>query len=184
VLAAFGLPGRSRSLTPVAGAWCNRVFRLDTSAGRYAVKELANPFGEPRFEGRLAEAWAFEQSALAAGVAAPEPVAGPGGGCTATVERADGAGTALVRVHRWVAGGPAPAGPVSPAVARWAGATLARLHGLAVRPADRSLFPAPATATADRWPALVAAAPSAGAFGRGSHRPRHGGRTPPGRGAD
>jgi aminoglycoside phosphotransferase (APT) family kinase protein len=77
------------------------------------------------------------------------------------VTRAGGAGTVLVRVHRWVDGDPAPEGPVTPAVAEWAGEVLARLHGLAVRPADRSLFPVAAADTAGRWPGLAGAAPAA-----------------------
>lgn len=63
-----------------------------------------------------------------------------------------------VRLHRWVEGrGPGP-GPVDVDVAAWAGRTLARLHGLGVRAADRDLFPFPDTRTADDWPELVAAA--------------------------
>jgi Ser/Thr protein kinase RdoA (MazF antagonist) len=139
------------------------VFRLETTIGRYAVKELRNPWAEPRFAQRLAEAWAFEQAARTAGVAAPEPIPALGGSCTATVTRADGQGTALVRVHRWVDGESVEPGPVAPVVARWAGETLARLHALAVSSADRSLFPGLAIDTAGRWPALIAAAPSAGA---------------------
>ena len=48
-----------------------------------------------------------------------------------------------------------------PAVAGWAGEMLARLHGLAMRPADRSLFPVAAADTAGRWPGLAAVAPDA-----------------------
>ncbi len=162
VMAAFRLPGTPTALASVTGAWSNRVYRLETTAGRYAVKELENPWDEPRFVQRLDAAWRFERAACAAGIAAPEPMAAPGGGCAMAVGRGGG-GDALVRVHRWVEGVPAPAGPVSADVARWAGDTLGRLHALAVVPAERSLFRSDGTTTADGWPSLVAAARQAGA---------------------
>ncbi|HEY3763922.1 MAG TPA: phosphotransferase [Gaiellales bacterium] len=162
VMAAFRLAGAPTALAPVAGAWSNRLYRLETTEGFYAVKELENPWDEPRFAQRLGAAWRFEQDARAAGIAAPEPIPAPGGACAISLER-PGRGEALVRVHRWVDGVAAPAGPVSADVAGWAGQTLARLHGLAVAPADRSLFPYTGAATADRWPELVAAARRAGA---------------------
>jgi len=164
VMAAFRLPGTPVAMTPVAGAWSNRVYRLETTAGAYAVKELLNPWAEPRFDARLAEAWRFERAALAAEVAMPVPIADPAtGDCAADVAREDGSGDAGVRVHRWAAGHPATVGrPVATDVGRWAGRTLAALHGLRRRPADRGLFPVPGTATADRWPELTEAAGRAG----------------------
>jgi Ser/Thr protein kinase RdoA (MazF antagonist) len=156
-MAAFRLPGSAVRMTPVAGAWSNRVHRLQTSAGAYAVKELRDPWGEERLGERLEEAWAVELAAIAAGVRAPEPVPAADGGPTAAVPLADGA-RALVRVHGWAQGEPPGPGPVAPAVAEWAGGTLARIHALRLRPRDRSVFPVPNTATADAWPALAEAA--------------------------
>ncbi|MFD3446927.1 hypothetical protein ACFDTO_20205 [Microbacteriaceae bacterium 4G12] len=43
IASAFGLPGTPLSLTPVPRAWSHRVFRLSTTRGRYAVKQLLNP---------------------------------------------------------------------------------------------------------------------------------------------
>jgi len=59
-------------------------------------------------------------------------------------------------------GNPVGSGPVEPELARWAGQVLAALHGLRVRPRDRSLFPVPGTDTASRWPALTEAAQRSG----------------------
>lgn len=84
-------------------------------------------------------------------------------GCSAWVETSDGSEAVPARLHRWVEGPPAPLEPVDPAVAQWAGRLLATLHGFAIRPRDRSLFPVPNTDTADRWPDLVAAAHRHGA---------------------
>jgi hypothetical protein len=144
-------------MTPVAGAWSNRVHRLETTAGAYAVKELLDPWGEERFSDRLAEAWDVELAAIAAGVSAPEPVAAPGGGPVAEVARGGGP-DALVRVHRWAPGTPAGAGLVAAEIADWAGGVLARLHGMGRRPRDRGVFPVPDAAVAREWPRLADAA--------------------------
>lgn len=163
VLAAFGLGGSVTAVTVVGGAWSNRVYRLDAGAGSFAVKEMRNPWADPGWERWLAEAWSFEQRALAAGVSAPLPVANPvDGGCLAWVRRRSGASRAAVRLHRWAEGRPAGLGPVAPAIAVWAGQTLATLHGLRVRAGDRSVFPVPSTDTARRWPELADAAHRAG----------------------
>jgi Ser/Thr protein kinase RdoA (MazF antagonist) len=163
VLAAFGLPGPAEELVPVAGAWSNRVYRLTAGGQRYAVKQLRNPWGDPRWREWLAAAFEFELRALAAGVAMPEPVPNPAdGGCLASVAARDGDRPVPVRVHRWVAGRNPDRDAVDPTLAGWAGEVLAILHRLGVRPADRSLFPVTRTDTADRWPELAEAAHRAG----------------------
>ena len=175
VIAAFGLPGPVTGWEPVGGAWSNRVYRLDAGGRRYAVKEMRNPWGEPRWQEWLAESWSFEQQAIAAGVAAPQPVPNPAdGGCLAWVRRlsqksrlshhshdseaSHDSPDAPVRVHHWTDGVPVAPGPVAPETARWAGRILATLHGLRIMPRDRGLFPRTSTATADRWPELTEAA--------------------------
>jgi aminoglycoside phosphotransferase (APT) family kinase protein len=61
-------------------------------------------------------------------------------------------------LHAWVEGTqPGPA-PVTRQTASWTGRTLATLHLLGIRAADRSLFPLPDTTTADDWPDLIRAA--------------------------
>ena len=182
MLAAFGIDGRVLTMAPVHGAWSNRVYRLEATTGTFAVKEMRNPWRDPGWLDWLAAAWEFEQIARASGVAMPEPVPNrPDGGPVAwvtTVRARDGAGDAKgsagapavdvaeaseeggvvpVRLHRWVDGVAAGPGAVSAEVADWAGRTLARIHGLAVTAANRSLFPGPdvSTETADRWPDLA-----------------------------
>jgi aminoglycoside phosphotransferase (APT) family kinase protein len=164
VTAAFGIDGRAGPLVPVPGAWSNRVFRLVVGAEPYAVKELLNPWADPRWLDWVHAAYRFERRAIAAGVAAPAPIANPSdGGCVAWVER-DGHGPlASVRVHRWVEGRSPGVGPVDLTVARWAGHALATLHRLGVRPEDRTIFPVPDKTTRDHWPRLVEAAEHAGA---------------------
>ena len=107
ILAAFGVGGRATAMVPVAGAWSNRVYRLSTDLGSYAVKELLNPWRQPSWLDSLYAAWRFELAAQAAGVAIPVPVPSPSGGCVAWVERQGRAGPVPVRLHAWVEG---PAG--------------------------------------------------------------------------
>src|SRR5215475_1270414 len=99
--------GSVTAVRVVGGGWSNRVYRLDAGAGSFAVKEMCNPWADPGWERWLAEAWSFEQRALAAGVSAPLPVANPAdGGCLAWVRRQTGAARAAVRLHRWAEGRP------------------------------------------------------------------------------
>ncbi|HEY1675153.1 MAG TPA: aminoglycoside phosphotransferase family protein [Streptosporangiaceae bacterium] len=168
VIEAFGLPGPVTGWEPVGGAWSNRVYRLDAGGRRYAVKEMRNPWGDPRWQEWLAEAWSFEQQAIAAGVGAPRPVPNPADGtCLAWVRRSpssqpspgrQASPDAPVRVHHWTEGVPAGPGPVDRETARWAGRTLATVHGLRITPRNRDLFPVTGTAAADRWPELTEAA--------------------------
>ena len=76
VLAAFGLPGEVTAYAEVSGGWSNRVWRLSTTRGRLAVKELRNAWGEPRWLDWLAEGWRRGASAAIAGMA----IAGAGSG--------------------------------------------------------------------------------------------------------
>ncbi len=164
VLAAFGIAGRVSEFIPVVGGWSNRIYRLATGSGAFAVKQMLNPWQEPRWQDWLASAWEFERLALSAGVAVPEPVPSPAdGGCLAWMDSLAGDRQVPVRMHRWVGGAAPGPGPVTPEVATWAGAMLARLHLLGVRPADRGLFPSPGSGTADNWPDLARAAGQAGA---------------------
>lgn len=164
VIAAFGLQDALTAWAAVGGAWSNRVYRLDAGERRLAVKELRNPWAVSRWQDWLAESWSFEREAIAAGVAAPQPVPNPvDGSCFAWVSRRDPVlPMAAVRVHDWVQGDPVGLGPVEPQVARWAGQVLAVLHGLGVRPQDRTAFPVPNTDTADRWTELTDAAERSG----------------------
>ena len=158
VMRAFALPGAPERLAPVVGGWSNRVFRLDTTRGSYAVKELRNAWGEPRWRDWLAEGWRVELAARDAGIAVPEPVRDPLT-CEALAEvgRADGSGPVQVRVHRWVESVPVPRDPVGVDLARWVGQVLAELHGLALRPLSADLYRGRIGLTsADIWPDLVA----------------------------
>lgn len=145
-------------MTTVAGAWSNRVFRLRTEAGVFAVKEMRNTWGDPRWEESLEAAWPVELAARRAGIAMPEPIPNPDdGGPLGWVPRLGG-GEAAVRVHRWVDGRPAGPAPVRPSLAYWAGTVLARLHLLNLPVEEPDLYPAPHATEPGDWSRLRAAA--------------------------
>ena len=163
VATLFALGDPIGPMAPVGRARSNRVFRVRTEGGTFAVKEMLNPWSDPRWEEDLEAAWAFELRAGEAGVSMPLPVANPEeGGALGWVPRLGGGAEAPVRVHHWVAGNPCPPGPVPVKVARWAGGALARLHGLAVAPPDLVSYPRPEPVGEAAWAELARAAEAAG----------------------
>lgn len=185
VVTAFALAGQATAWTAVGGAWSNKVFRLETGGRTFAVKEMRNPWRIERWQDWLAQSWSFELLAIEAGVAAPQPVANPAtGGCLAWVSttgdqsarmnasagsrrdpsrQSQTASSVPVRVHHWVRGQACDPAVVVQDVAQWAGSVLATLHGLAIKPADRTMFPVLTTDNALRWPELTEAAQRSGA---------------------
>jgi aminoglycoside phosphotransferase (APT) family kinase protein len=126
----------------VHGGFTNRMYRLDTDQGSFAVKELS---GRPY---RAEDVFRFERAAFAAGIPMPEPISA-------------GHGTL---VHRWVEGEKVPEAPVSPAYAFEIGEILARIHGLDVAWSDVSAKEAEeAEDPASRdWPELAERAAATG----------------------
>lgn len=98
----------------VHGGFANRMYRLDTDQGSFAVKELN--LVDRRGTYRVEDVFRFERAAFAAGVPMPEPIS---------------AGRHTL-VHRWVEGEKVPEAPVSAAYAFEIGAILARVHALDV----------------------------------------------------
>src|SRR4051812_33449636 len=95
----------------VHGKSSNRIYRLDTDQGSFAVKELNLGRG---WEFRHDDVLRLEQAAFAAGVPMPEPISADPG----------------VLAHRWVEGDKVPEEPVSRAFAFEIGEILARIHAL------------------------------------------------------
>ena len=124
-----------------------RIWRLETSTGTWAVKEIFDPGSEAKAQADVA----FQEAALAAGIPMPRPIRRAGGTVMTEVE-APGR-RATVRVYSWVD----IAQPVHRAEATDAAAILARLHALAI-PDERSMDPwfTDPVAT-DRWREILAA---------------------------
>jgi Ser/Thr protein kinase RdoA (MazF antagonist) len=126
-------------MTRVHGKSSNRVWRLETDRGAFAVKELRVD-RDRRYPHE--DIFRFEQAAFAAGIPMPEPIS------------AD----AEVLVHRWVDGDPVSEDPVQPSFAFEIGAILARLHAVdVVWTREREEEPMPTD-----WPDLAARAMRSG----------------------
>lgn len=127
-------------MTRVHGGFANRMYRLDTDQGSFAVKELN--IADRRSAYRAEDVFRFERAAFAAGIPMPEPISS--------------SDDALV--HRWVEGEKVPEAPVSAAFAFEIGEILARIHALDVAWPD-----APIEGPASRdWPELAARAAATG----------------------
>lgn len=150
VLREFGIPDEVVSVDGVGRAWSNRVWSARTTHGHYAVKQLLNPWRDPRWREWLTESIDFERKAIAAGVHAPQVVLDPSG--EALVEVSD----RTFRVHEWIeAADPCPDGPVTSLTAGAIARDLATMHGLRVAPSRVDVFPTPSTGTCEGWSALV-----------------------------
>lgn len=98
----------------VHGGFANRMYRLDTDQGSFAVKELN--LVDRRWAYRVEDVFRFERAAFAAGIPMPEPISA----------------SLHTLVHRWVEGEKVPEAPVSAAFAFEIGEILARIHALEV----------------------------------------------------
>jgi len=105
VMRLFGLPMPLASPAPVLGGWSHSVWRVETAAGVYGIKEMREGPGSWWIE-QLSSATAFEREAWrsrAINMAEPIPVAGS----PALLGRLDvGGAHRWYRCHRWVDGEP------------------------------------------------------------------------------
>ncbi|HEX7303959.1 aminoglycoside phosphotransferase family protein [Lentzea sp.] len=137
-LSQLGTP--IRPMTRVHGEYANRMYRLDTDQGSFAVKKLN--LVDRRWTYQAEDVFRFEREAFAAGVRMPEPI---------SVSHD-------TLVHRWVEGERVPEAPVSTAYAFEIGEILARIHALDVPWTPVSVEdPAPRD-----WPELAARATKSG----------------------
>lgn len=122
-----------RPPTRIHGGFANRLLRLDTDRGSYAVKELN--LADRRRPYRFRDVFRLERAAFAAGLPLPEPIAA----------------SPTTLVHRWVEGDRVPEAAVPSSYAFEVGEILARLHALHVDwPAEPDREPTPRD-----WPALA-----------------------------
>ena len=98
----------------VHGGFANRMYRLDTDRGSFAVKELN--LADRRTPYFADDVFRFERAAFAAGIPMPEPIST----------------SPHTLVHRWVEGEKVPEASVSPAYGFEVGEILARIHALDV----------------------------------------------------
>lgn len=138
----------------VTGGLLNCMWRVTTSSGSYAVKELNL---ERDWTADFDAVFALELAVYGAGQLVPRPVPDPV--TQRPVVRFDDLG-ASVLVHHWVEARPVTSGPVSTDFGRQVGATLAAVHRLNVA-WPRTPPPAPMPTDAD-WQAIAQEASLAG----------------------
>ena len=144
---AFGLGRAAGPAVAAARGELGRIWRLESTTGTWAVKEIFEPDSEAKAQADVA----FQEAALTAGVPMPRPIRRADRTILAVVDAADRRAT--VRVYTWVD----IAQPVRRASATAAAAILGRLHSLAIlddRPMDH-WFTDPVHA--DRWRGILAA---------------------------
>lgn len=149
---AYGI-GRPIGLpTYAARGELGRIWRLETSSGIWALKELFRPADELEARADVA----FQEAAIAAGVPMPRPIVARDGRVVAEVGTADR--RISVRVYTWID----LAGASLRAPADAAAEILGRLHALAYHD-DRPVDPFFTTAVDPaRWADLLARADLAG----------------------
>jgi aminoglycoside phosphotransferase (APT) family kinase protein len=124
----------------VHGGFANRVYRLDTDLGSFAVKEMN--LVDRRSLHHVEDVYRFERAAFDAGIPMPEPISA----------------SRHTLVHRWVEGERVPEAPVPAEYGFEIGEILARIHALDVS-WDHASIEAP---TARDWPELAKAAATTG----------------------
>lgn len=117
----------------VDGGFANRMYRLDTDRGSFAVKELN--LTDRRWTCPVEDVFRFERAAFAAGIPMPEPISASN----------------HTLVHRWVEGQKLPEAPVSRAYGFEIGEILARIHALDVEWTHESIE----ERTSRDWPKLA-----------------------------
>jgi Ser/Thr protein kinase RdoA (MazF antagonist) len=128
---AFAVGQPQAPLAPVPGAWSNRLWRLKTEQGCFAIKELRRPPAAGGWSDHLQVAMTVEQAAWTAGtIPMAEPIAAVGSGSWLAEVATTTGQRATVRCHRWVSGTPAMRVAPSPAMAADVGRSLAALHAL------------------------------------------------------
>lgn len=130
VCESFALGEPAGEMTPVAGGLSNRMWRLDTDRGAFAIKQLKLANENPAWPPWIERAFRFECSAFEHGVPMPRPIpVAATGGCLA--EFADDAGVVTsLRAHAWVEGRPLAGGVHSAATSERVGAMIARVHAV------------------------------------------------------
>jgi Ser/Thr protein kinase RdoA (MazF antagonist) len=127
VAAAFALGEPVAAITEAARGWGghNIVYRLDTTAGRWAIKALRR-----ELDGLMSERFEIELAAFAGGVGMARPVPAVAGGPLAVVagER--------VRCHEWIDGETKVNEQTTVAESRLMGELVGHLHGLALSWSD------------------------------------------------
>lgn len=125
---AFQLGTPRGPLEPVPGGLSHLVWRLASTRGVFAVKQLNRDWGSPNYVEWYERAFGLEMAAFDTGIAMPRPIAvHQTGRCLSELPGRDGE-LVTVRVHEWVDGKAVGRLAYREETAANVGATLARIH--------------------------------------------------------
>ncbi len=139
VCRCFDLGTLGATPVTVEGGLSNRLFRVTTNQGEYAVKRMVANAEAPSFKRNVEESFAVDRLALAASIAMPGPIPVPGSD-EALGRITDRGEPCWVRVHRWVSAKRVKAEEIEPGDLAQVGGILAALHRL---PLSSREVPAP-----------------------------------------
>ena len=151
---AFDLGEPLAEMTPVAGGLTNRLARLETSRGTFAIKTMNRDPAFVGYDDWIERAFRVESAACAAGISMPQPIAVAATGiCLAECPNPDGEPW-TVRAHAWVEGEPLQRIVYPATTAAKVGAIIAQIHALGIA-AGESVATALRTFGAEHWDALA-----------------------------
>ena len=134
ICSAFDLGTPVREPVAVVGGLSHRMWRLETTRGRFAVKQINRDFDNPGYVDWYERAFRAEMTAYHAGVPMPRPVAVPETGACLAELPDSGPRPTTVRVHDWVDATPIANGDYGANVPHRIGEILARVHALRIEP--------------------------------------------------
>jgi Ser/Thr protein kinase RdoA (MazF antagonist) len=152
IAAAFDLGRPLGDPVPAARGELGRIWRLETTSGRWAIKE---PFEPPTEDAARADV-EFQLAAIAAGVQMPRPIVGRDGRLLAAIE--DRSRRVVVRAYSWldlVGEAPAKRAPEAATI-------LGRIHAIGYPAAGRPIDWFTDPVGEERWRDLVEEARRAG----------------------
>jgi hypothetical protein len=162
--ALFALGAPRGAAGAVAGGLTNRLWRVETVDGVFAVKQMNRDPKRADYVAWFDRAFSLEQAAYTAGVPMPRPVpVAATGSCLGELTGADGR-LITVRVHAWVEGEKLDNSVMYEGdVAGRVGAILARIHALDM-PSDVAASEALRVFGDEHWQALAARLERAGGW--------------------
>ena len=129
VCACFDLGTVMAEPVVIDGGLSNRLYRVVTDRGEFAVKRMIANAGSAAFKSNVEASFVVERLALAAGIAMPVPV--PVLGSTEALGGImDGGEACWVRVHQWIEASKVTASDIDPGMVAQLGVILATLHRL------------------------------------------------------
>ena len=146
VAAAFRLGTPIAPPESIQGGLSNRLYRLVTDRGVFAVKRMVANAEAASFRLNVESAYRVERLAMEAGILMPHPLPVASSG-EALARISDGDAPCWVRVHEWVPGEPVRARDVTHRDIETIAGVLARLHAI---PAP-AVYASTAPSTARDW---------------------------------